>query len=76
VLPAGVDLSALGIEGSTVDLSAVDLAAPIPAATLELGPAWFIVLGVGVAALAWAVAEIASARRRVRSTTESTAGRG
>ena len=67
-LPDGVDLSALGIAGSTVDLSGVDLAAPIPAATLELGPAWFIVTIVGVGILAWAIAEIAQAGRSRKAT--------
>jgi hypothetical protein len=65
-LPPGVDLSALGITGSSIELGAVDLAAPIPAATLELGPAWFIVLAVGAAGVVWSAAELQSAHARAR----------
>ncbi|QHC57209.1 hypothetical protein [Rathayibacter sp. VKM Ac-2760] len=62
-LPEGVDLSAVGLPGRTVDLSAVDLAAPIPAATLELGPGWFIALAVGIVVMLWALVEVAAVNR-------------
>lgn len=62
-LPEGVDLSAVGVPGRTVDLSTVDLAAPIPAATLELGPGWFIAVAVGAVVTLWAIVEVVRANR-------------
>jgi hypothetical protein len=66
-LPEGIDLSAVGIVGRTVDLRAVDLAAPIPAATLELGPGWFIALAVGLVVMLWSIVEVVVADRGVRN---------
>lgn len=68
-LPDGIDLSVIGITGTQLDLASIDLAAPIPTATLELGGSFFVALVVGVLALTWSVTEIflahrASVRRR------------
>lgn len=62
-LPPGVDVGWLGIENGQLDLSGVDLGAPLPTATLELGPAWFIVLAVGVASIVWSIGELIAAHR-------------
>ncbi|NQX12305.1 hypothetical protein HQQ80_11765 [Microbacteriaceae bacterium VKM Ac-2855] len=68
-LPEGIDLSVIGVPGPTVDLRTIDLAAPIPAATLELGPGWFIAVAVGAVVVLWAVAEVIRANRAVLAAT-------
>lgn len=43
-LPAGVDLSSLGLSGSTIDLSKVDLSQVIPNVSIGIGPGVYLVL--------------------------------
>lgn len=63
-LPNGMDLAAFGIDESQLSLASLDLAAPVPTATLELGPSLFLALGVGVLALVWAIVELRLAHRQ------------
>jgi hypothetical protein len=67
----GVDLSSIGIVGTHVDLSTIDLAEPVPAATLELGGAFFIALVVGIFALTWSVFELAAIQRTHKPRSEN-----
>ena len=43
-LPAGVDLSSLGLSGPAVDLSKVDLSQVIPNVSIDIGPGVYLVL--------------------------------
>lgn len=65
-LPPGLDLSGIGINGTTVDMSTIELGAVIPNVTIELGPGLFLLLAFAVIANVAVVLFLRAAERRER----------
>lgn len=62
-LPAGVDLSSIGMSGSTIDLSKVDLSQVIPNVSIDIGPGVYLVLVFAVMANVASFAVLVAADR-------------
>lgn len=63
-LPKGVDLSSLGLSGSTIDLSKVDLSQVIPDVSIEIGPGVYLVLAFAIMGNAAVFAVLIAADRK------------